>query len=222
MTDGTWKPDSDLDVVWIHHGKRRRHWYENVDYDFDGPIELVLFDLKRVRDHFRQQSPMAHALQSCLVLYDPKGLHADWVKTPLGLPTCDWINDTYAFMLRRLEWGIGSYRQECGFHRRFCGASKKCHCAVTDVLCRAVWNLVRLIFVVQGHVPMSKVHGRQLFQDITRGVRLRRALDITLQVHHEKRYCRIEEAREMVYLGQWARSQLHKSLGDPRSASRGH
>ncbi|MDP6631851.1 MAG: nucleotidyltransferase domain-containing protein [Kiritimatiellia bacterium] len=215
VADDTWKPDSDLDVVWIHRGRRKRRWYEHVDYDYDSPIELVVFDLKRVRDHFRQHSPMAHALQSGLVLYDPEGLHAAWRETPLGLPTRHWIDNTYAFMSRRLVWGIDAYQGECHFHRRFCKQSSDCHCAVSDVLCRAVWNLVRLVLVVQGCVPMSKAHTRKLFVDIIRGSRLQRALDTTVMVHHEKRFCRIEEAREMIYLGKWARARLRTSLGEP-------
>ncbi|MBL7077591.1 MAG: nucleotidyltransferase domain-containing protein [Kiritimatiellae bacterium] len=220
VADGTCKPDSDLDVVWIHRGKRKRHWYDRVDYDYDGPIELVVFNLKQVRNQFRQHSPMAHALQSGLVLYDPERLHAGWMKTSLGLPTRHWIDTTYAFMSRRLERGIDSFQQESRFHRRFCRQAYECHCAVSDVLCRAVWNLVRLILVVQGHVPMSKLHTRQLFLDITRGSRLHSALDATILVHHEKRFCRIEEAREMVYLGRWACDWLRKSLGEPTDLKR--
>ena len=155
VADGTWLPDSDLDVVWIHRGRRKQSWHERIAYDYESRVELVAFNLKQVHEHFRQHSPMAHALQSGLMLYDPEGLHAAWRETPLGLPTRHYVDMTYAFMSRRLEWGMDSYRRECRFHRRFCKQSSDCYCSVSDVLCRAVWNLVRLVLVVQGYVPMS-------------------------------------------------------------------
>ncbi len=218
VVDGTWQSDSDLDVVWIHRGKRKQCWYERIEYDYESPIELVAFNLGRIHEHFRQHSPMAHALQSGLMLYDPEGLHATWRETPLGLPTRQWIDNTYAFMSRRLEWGMDSYRRECRFHRRFCKKSSDCHCTVSDVLCRAVWNLARLVLVVRGHVPMSKAHTRELFIEITRGCRLLSALDTTILAHHEKRFCRIDEAHQMAYLGKWAQAKLDKSLGKPCDA----
>jgi len=86
VATGTWEEDSDLDLVWVFRGRLRREWHDELDYWYEGPVELVPFNLSQVRKHFRLHSPMGHAIQQGIVLYDPAGLHDQWRRLKLGLP----------------------------------------------------------------------------------------------------------------------------------------
>jgi hypothetical protein len=215
VTTGTWDRDSDLDLVWVYRGKLRRKWREELDYHHDGPVELVPFNLTQVGTHFRQHSPMAHALQRGLPLYDPEGLQRRWQALTLGLPKRQWIDETYDFMWYRFEWGWDSLKRERDFHRLAKHATEDCSCCVSEALTRATLNLVRLLLVLRGHVPLCKAHTRELFPAILRGSRLRQAMEITLRAHHEKRDLTLGEARQVAHLGQWTKKQLVAELGVP-------
>ena len=58
VATGTWEEDSDLDLVWVFRGRLRREWHDELDYWYEGPVELVPFNLSQVRKHFRLHSPM--------------------------------------------------------------------------------------------------------------------------------------------------------------------
>jgi len=106
MADGTWEPDSDVDIVWIYSGRQKRRWWDIIERDPESRIQLVPFNLTHVRKHFKIGSPMAHALRAGMPLYDPTGRHAVWRRRPLGLPARSWIEETYTFMRRRMVWGL--------------------------------------------------------------------------------------------------------------------
>jgi hypothetical protein len=176
-------------------------------------MQVVAFNLTEVRTHFRENTPMAYALRAGLALYDPERMHACWQEVRLGAPKREWIERTFSFMMSRLEWGVESYRHESAMHRRFCRGRGDCGCAVSDVLIRSVLNLLRLLLVLRGYVPMSKAHVRQIYPRIVRGSRLRRAVETALAAHHEDRFVTIPEAREIVHLATWVKKQLTPLLG---------
>lgn len=214
---GAWQHDSDLDLVWVHRGRLPRRWREELDYWGEGPVELVPFNMTQLRRHFRQHSPMAHAIRSGIALYDPERLHRRWQQLNLGLPTQQWIDETYEFMWSRFEWGLDSYRRERRFHRQANHHTADCTCLVSDILTRATLNLVRLLLALRGHVPLCKAHIRELYPGLTRGRRLRQAMEITLQAHHEHRDLTLRQAREVAYLGKWAKGKLVGKLGVPQA-----
>ena len=215
-----WQPDSDLDLVWIYRGRRPRRWWTELDLWGKGPVELVPFNMTQLRRHFRQHNPMAHALRSGIALYDPEGLLHGWQQLNLGLPTQEWIDEIYEFMWSRFEWGLDSYRRACRFHRRANHHTADCTCQVSEILTRATLNLVRLLLTLRGHVPLCKAHTRELFPGLTRGRRLRQAMEITLEAHHEHRDLTLRQAREVAYLGTWAKGKLAHELGLPRAEER--
>ena len=147
---GTWEWDSDLDLVWIHRGHRPRTWRDHLLKWYGGPVELLPFNLTQVRRHFRQHSPMAHAIQHGIPLYDREGQHGKWQRVSLGLPSRQWIDETYDFMWYRFEWGMDSYGRERDFHRRERHATDDCFCRVSELLTRATLNLVRLRSIAPG------------------------------------------------------------------------
>ena len=205
---GTHAPDSDLDIVWVHRGRLRRRWYDEVGIWDQDSVELVPLTMKHLRRHFRQHSPLAHTIQHGLPLYDPERLLPRWQARLLGPPTREWIDETHDFMRRRFAWGMDSYRDERAFHRQLRHADDGCDCRVSEVLTRATLNLVRLLLILDGHVPLTKAHTRQLYPRILRGPRLRRGMEVTLNAHHQRRDLTLGEAHEVAHLGQWARRQL--------------
>lgn len=209
---GTHDADSDLDIVWIHRGRLRRRWYEELAVWDQEIVELVPLVVKQLRRHFRQCSTLAHAIQRGTPLFDPEGFLPRWQRRPLGPPTREWIDETYQFMAARLEWGLESYQRERAFHRSLAHSQADCDCRVSEILTRATLNLVRLLLVLEGHVPLTKAHTRELYPAVIRGPRLRRAMEITLQAHHQHRDPTLAEAREVVHLGAWARRQLAARL----------
>ncbi|MEW6752529.1 MAG: nucleotidyltransferase domain-containing protein [Candidatus Latescibacterota bacterium] len=217
---GTHQDDSDLDLVWVHRGKLPRRWRERLGYWGEGTVELVPFTLKQVAAHFRQHSPMAHALRSGVPLYDPRGLHARWQSRRLGLPTPEWIEATYDFTWSRFAWGLDLERRERRLHRSLQHGTDDCSCRVSEVLTRGTLNLVRLLLALAGHVPLCKTHTRQLLPAVIRGRRLRQAAAITLVAHHEKRDLTLPEAAEVAYLGRWTRAKLVAELGVPAADER--
>lgn len=217
---GSNEPDSDLDLVWVYRGRLRRRWYEEVGAYDDPVVELVPLNLGQVRRHFRQHSPLAHAIQHGLALYDPDSRLAAWRGQALGVPTAEWIEETYQFMWGRFEWGMDSYRRERGFHRSDGHGADGCTCQVSEILTRAVLNLVRLLMVLDGEVSLCKAHTRQLYPALLRGARLRQAMETTLRAHHERRDLDLAEAGQVAYLGAWARRKLVGRLGAPEGADR--
>lgn len=210
VADGTWEKDSDLDVVWVYRGRGKRNWQSVLEFDYDGPVELAAFSQAEMLDEFRQGSTMAHAVRAGLAIYDPKRRHERWARARLGSPSKEWIDKTREFFLQRLEWGLDLYRREIRHHGRFCQGRVECDCRVSEILTRSVLNLARLLLVLRADVPMSKHHMRTIYPRVIRGRRLRRAVEITLRAHHEKRETGLGEAREIAYLGRWVRIQLPK------------
>lgn len=220
VATGTWEDDSDLDLVWVYRGRLRRKWREELDYWHEGPVELVPFNMSKVREHFRLHSPMAHAIQRGIAGFDPEGLHAHWQRLDLGLPKQQWIDETYDFMWHRLEWGLDSYRRERDFHRKVKHESEDCFCTVSEVLTRATLNLVRLLMILRGHVPMCKADTRRVYPEVIRGSRLREGMEITLRAHHEKRDLTLAEAKEVAHLAEWTKGKLVAELGVPPAEER--
>ena len=71
---------------------------------------------------------------------------------------------------------------------------------VSDILCRAVLNLLRLLIVLEGHVPMSKHDVRQRLPSTLRDPSMVAAAEIALRVHHEDRFSTLGEAQHMIFL----------------------
>lgn len=212
--------DSDLDLVWIYRGRLRRHWRDEIDYWHQSPVELVPLNMTRVRTHFRQHSPLAHAIQHGLSLYDPETHHRRWQRLSLGLPTREWIEETYDFMWYRFEWGMDTYRRERALHRGLRHSAEECSCSVSEILTRATLNLVRLLLILAGDVPLCKTHTRQLYPTLLRGPRLREAMEITLHAHHQHRDLTLAEARKVARLGEWTKRRLARQLGIPEAEAR--
>ena len=217
---GTHDSDSDLDLVWAYRGRRRRHWRDEIDYWHQSLVELVPLNMTQVRTHFRQHSPLAHAIQHGLSLYDPERQHRRWQRLRLGLPTPDWVEETYDFMWYRFEWGMDTYRRERALHRDLRHAAEGCSCSVGEILTRATLNLVRLLLVLAGDVALCKAHMRQLYPTCLHGPRLREAMEITLSAHHQHRDLALTEAREVARLGEWTKRQLVRQLGIPEAEAR--
>ena len=212
---GTWQPDSDLDLAWIHRGRRPRQWRDHVFEWCVDPVELVPLNLTQVRRHV-----LAHALQHGIPVYDCEGLHCRLQQVILGLPSRQWIDQIYDFMWYRFEWGMDSYHRERDFHRRQRHTTDDCFCRASEILTRATLNLIRVLLVLHGHVPLCKAHTRELYPSAIRGRRLRQAMEITLQAHHERRDLTLPEAREVAYLGRWTKEKLVATLGVPASGTR--
>ena len=214
---GSWEEDSDVDLVWVASGRRRKRWEEELDYHYDGVVELVLLNRSSLKAHVAERSSMAHAIAHGVALYDPHGLIRRIQETPLGPPTRQWMDKWFAFFCRRLEYGLESYRWEKSRHRRFCKG--KCLCRVSEVLTRAVVNLARVLLATAGVVPNSKAETNREYPKMIHSPRLRRAMEIALNAHHEKRDLSLPEAAELARLGRWLRSQLVRILGKPGTAN---
>jgi hypothetical protein len=211
VADGSWDQASDLDLVWVRRGRLRKRWHEELDYHFEGVVELVPMNLAELRHRFAQHSPMAHAIQRGIVLCDPDRVLKRYQQKPLGQPSRDWMQEWFKFFWPRFDWGLDAYHREQKFHRRFC--RQECHCQVSEILTRAVLNLARLLLATAGLVSNSKTEMRRQYPQIIRGRHLRRAMETTLQAHHEKRDLTLAEAAELVYLGRWLGQRLVGLLG---------
>ena len=218
VADGSCDTDSDVDLVWLLRGRRRRRWYEELGYSCEGTVELVPLNVSELRRQFAQCSPLAQSIQHSIVLYDPQGQIRRLPRKALGPPTREWMEEWFAFFWQRFDWGLDSYRREQKHHRRFC--RDQCICHVTEILTRAVVNLVRILLATEGLVSKSKAEMREQYPAVLRGPRLRRAMEVALAAHHEKRDPSLSEAEEMVYLGRWARTRLVAFLGEPQIAGR--
>jgi len=218
VADGSWEPDSDVDMAWVTRGRLRKKWHDELDYHYEGVVELVTLNVSSLRRNFAQNSSLAHAIQRGIVLYDPDGLLKRHLRLKLGLPTPDWMQEWWRFFWHRFNWGVDSYRTAKRMHRRFC--REKCSCDVTEILTRAVMNLARLLIITAGVVPNSKEETRRRYPSVIRGPRLRQAMEIALKAHHEKRDLTLDEATELVYLGRWLRARLVRILGKPEAPSK--
>ncbi|MEW6357334.1 MAG: nucleotidyltransferase domain-containing protein [Planctomycetota bacterium] len=213
VADGSWAPDSDADLVWVISGRRRKKWHDELDYDYEGVVELVTMNLTSLKEEFAQHSPMSRSIQRGIVLYDPRGIMARLRQVRLGPPTREWMDKWWSFFSHRLDWGMDSYRQARRMHRRFC--RDRCTCQITEVLTRAVVNLARVLLATEGVVAISKAGMRPVSPAVLRGPRLREAMEIALKAHHEKRDLALPEAAELAYLGRWLRKRLAGILGQP-------
>lgn len=148
---GSWELDSDVDIVWVLRGRRRKRWWEELEYEFDGPVDIVPLNMAALRADFAGSTPMAHAIQHGVALYDPGRLLERLKRARLGTPSREWAQEWFAWFATRLEWGIDSYRREAEMHRRFC--RERCRCRVSDILTRAVVNLARVLLATEGMVP---------------------------------------------------------------------
>jgi predicted nucleotidyltransferase len=211
---GSWEPDSDVDLVWVLRGRRRKDWHRELDYDYSGVVELVPLNISSLLEHLARRSPMAHAIQRGIILYDPDGLVKRLCHTPLGPPIREWMQKWFEFFSQRLDWGKDSYRREKAHHRRFC--KDHCICRVTEILTRAVVNLALVFITTKRIVPNSKAEMRLHYPPLIRGPRLRKAMETALKAHHEKRDLTLDEAKELVYLGKWLRARLVGILGEPK------
>jgi len=218
VADGSCDADSDVDLVWLLQGRRRRRWYEELEYNYEGAVELVPLNMGELRRQFAQCSPLAHSIQHSIVLHDPRGQIVRLRDKALGLPTREWVEEWFGFFWQRLDWGLDSYQRERKLHRRYC--RDECICHVSEILTRAVVNLVRIVLATEGFVSRSKAEMREQYPAVLRGSRLRRAMEVALTAHHEKRDPTLPEAEEMVYLGKWARTKLVAILGEPEIARR--
>lgn len=206
VADGSWEENSDVDLVWVLRGKRRKRWHRELDYDYSGVVELVTLNVSELKRHFARHSSMAHSLQNGLVLYDPSGLMPPLLHRSLGQPTQEWRDEALSFFLQRLDWGIDLYKRSLNFHRRCC--AEECHCHVSEILTRAVFNLARLLLIFRGIVPNSKRDFRLHYPAHLHSRRLRYALEIALTAHHEKRDLSLDEAKELILLGRRLRQRL--------------
>lgn len=217
VADGSWQPDSDLDLVWVLRGRRRKHWREELDYHDEGVVELVPLELAGLKRQFALRSPMAHAIQRGIVLYDQDRLVERFRRRRLGPPTRQWMREWFDFFCRRFDYGLTSYRVSKRFHRRFC--RRRCVCEISEVLHRAVLNLARLLLATAGLVPNSKAELRRHYPYVVRSPRRRRAMETALAAHHEKRELGLREAAELVRLGRWLRGRLVRVLGKPGAST---
>jgi hypothetical protein len=217
VADGSWQPDSDLDLVWVLRGRRRRGWREELDYHEEGVVELVPLELAGLKRQFAWCSPMAHAIQRGVVLYDRDRLLERFRRRRLGPPTREWMRDWFDFFWRRFDYGLTSNRISKRFHRRFC--RRRCVCKVSEVLHRAVLNLARLLLATAGLVPNSKAELRRHYPSVVVNPRLRRAMETALAAHHAKRELTLREATELVRLGRWLRRRLVRVLGKPGASA---
>ena len=214
---GTWEEDSDLDLVWIVRGHRRKNWREELGYDYAGLVELVTLNLSELRRHLAWQSPMAHAIRRGVVVYDPSRLAEQLRRAPLGPPTREWMQQWFKHFWQRLDWGLDSYRMSKKMHRRYC--RNGCTCQVSEVLTRAVVNLALVLLTTKGIVPNTKSEMRLHYPAVIRGARLRKAMELALQAHHVKRDLKLHEAKALLHLGAWLRTRLVALLGKPEFAS---
>jgi len=210
---GSWEEDSDLDLVWVARGRRRRTWRDESMSGYPDVVELVPFNISEVRRHFAWRSPMAHAIRRGAVVYDPSGLVQRLRRGTLGPPTREWMQQWFKHFWQRLDWGRDSYRMSKKLHRRFC--QKGCTCQVSQVLTRAVVNLALVLITTKGIVPNSKAEIRLHYPAMIVGARLRTAMETALKAHHVKRDLRLHEAVELLRLGAWLRARLTGILGKP-------
>jgi predicted nucleotidyltransferase len=210
---GSWEEDSDLDLVWVVRGRRRKKWREELGYDYSGLVELVTFNLADVRRHLAWQSPMAHAIRRGVIVYDPERWAERLRRAPVGRPTREWMQEWFRHFWHRLDWGRESYRMCKKMHRRYC--KTKCGCQVSEVLTRAVVNLALILLTTRGIVPNAKAEMRLHYPTVISGARRRRAMGIALQAHHVKRDLKLDEARKLLRLGDWLRTKLAAILGKP-------
>jgi hypothetical protein len=210
---GTWDAQSDLDLVWVLRGRRRKRWDQELDYHYEGPVDLVPLNMQALRRHFAQHSPMAHAIQQGVAIYDPTGLLARLRPIRLGPPTQEWLQEWWGWFSPRLDWGIDSYRREAEMHARFC--RDECRCHVSEILTRAVVNLARVLLATEGMVPNTKTEMRAQYPRVIPEGPLRAAMETALRAHHEKRDLTLPEGEQLVALGEWLREKLRGILGEP-------
>ena len=171
VADGSCDGDSDVDLVWVVRGRRRRRWYEELAYSYEGTVDLVPLNVGELRRQVAQCSPLAHSIQHGIVLYDPKAQIRRLQRKALGTPTREWMQQWFEFFWQRFDWGLDSYQRERKHHRRFC--RDQCICHVTEILTRAVVNLVRILLATEGLVSKSKAEMREQYPSVIRGPRLR-------------------------------------------------
>jgi len=212
VADGTWENDSDVDLVWILRGRRRKQWQEELGYDYAGRVELVPLNIKELKRHHAQNSSLWHSIYSGLVIMDCTGLLEQLRRRPPALPSAEWKREWFEFFSHRLDWGIDHYRHILQFHKKYCDGDS-CFCQVSEVLTRAVVNLARLLLIEHGLMPNSKAQMRAMIPAHFPSRRQQAALEVALRAHHEKRDLSLEEARELMNLGQYLRRRLERSLG---------
>jgi len=209
VAEGSFGPESDLDVVWVVRGPLRRSWWREVETPRERRVQLIPWLLQTAAWHFARRTTLAHSVQRGLIVYDPEGRAAQWQAQPLDLPDREWMRQWFEHWLRFYDIGFREDLPRAREWRRKLGEE---HLQVYDNLAHVAVNFAILLLETRGVVPTCKQQIRTEFQRLTAGPRLRSALDVALRVHREDRWMSWEEAQQVVYLVRWLRGKLEEAL----------
>lgn len=169
MSDWSYGPDSDIDIVWIKirkiKVKRLLELEEKLNYNIElRRIQLVPFTYKELSWHFNNSSTMAHSIQKGIIIYGARNRSIQkFLAKKLSLPKKEWMYYWLSHWLKKYEWARFSIRRERRFHKRFC--KDRCHCSIFDDIARVAVNFGILYLETNGIVPISK---RQIISNFQR------------------------------------------------------
>jgi predicted nucleotidyltransferase len=209
VAEGDYKPDSDIDIVWV---KRRKLGFSRL-YEFkrelDDRIQLIPFNRKQLEEHFRNSNTMAHAIQKGIVLYINEDSISKIVNRKIVLPDRKWMKKWFEHWVRFYRMGLKDIRRNKSWHKKHC--RKDCMCEVGDYLARATVNFAILFCELHGFVPTTKGKVLKGFQKFGRDD-LMSGMQIALRVSRQDRFMSGKEAEKVKLTAVWLRNTLARRL----------
>jgi hypothetical protein len=209
VAEGGFRPESDLDMVWVVRGRLRRTWWREIETPHERRVQVIPWLLKTANWHFARRTTLAHSVHRGLIVYDPEGRAAQWQARPLGLPDREWMREWFKHWLQFYEAGFREDLPRAREWRRKFGEE---HVHVYENLARVSVNFAILLIETRGVVPTCKQQLWTEFQRLTSGPKLRQAMDTALRIHREDRWMSWEEAQQIIPLVHWLRRRLEEAL----------
>jgi predicted nucleotidyltransferase len=209
VAEGDFKTDSDIDIVWI---KRRKITHKRLfafEQALDEKIQIVLFNRRQLREHFRYSTTMAHSIKNGVILYQDGDYITGLLQKELTLPDREWMKKWFKHWIFFYRMGLRDLRRSKRWHKRFC--RRGCTCEVGDYLARAAVNFTILFLELHGLVPTTK-------NKILKGFRrfgkedLVSSLEVALEASRQHRPLSKEEAEAIHPTLRWLRDTLRRRL----------
>jgi len=209
LAEGGYTEESDVDLVWIVRGPLRRRWWREMELPSERRVQVIPLLLRGVAWHFARRTTLAHSIQRGLPIYDPEGRAAALQARPLALPDPEWMRGWFEHWQRFYEMGIWELRRARRWQRKYGNEHPG---SVSDILARVAVNFAILLLETEGIVPTCKRALGEGFQRLTRGEKLRQAMETALEVHRQEREMRLEEVDLILYLLRWLHRRLRQAL----------
>ena len=209
VAEGSFKSDSDVDIVWIKSRKLRlRKLYELKD-KLGERIQLIPFTRRQVEEHFRNSTTMAHSIKNGIILHKNGDFITKLLEQEIRLPEREWMRKWFEHWIGFYRMGLRDIRRNKGWHERFC--QKRCTCEVGDYLARATVNFAILFSELHGFVPTTKdkvLKGFRKFgrKDLIPGLR------VALRISRQDRPLSRKEAEIVYPTVRWLRDTLARRL----------